>query len=101
MSSPYTPKVRSKLSQCISLSRDTSPCDEKSQNEEPLTQSDISLSQNTMLSSQEPALIRELFNYKSKNSSISCLDLEKDDNESIRNDHGTFIFLFGRGQSYG
>ena len=91
MSSPYTPKVRSKLSQCISLIRETSPCDEKHETEEPLTQSDYSLSQNTILSSQEPSLSRELFNFKPKTTSISYLEPDKDDNESIRNEHGILI----------
>lgn len=91
MSSPYTPKVRSKLSQCMSLT-EASPFDDKHE-EEPLTQSDVSFSQNTVLSSQEPPKSRELFHFKSKPSSPLNLEFEKEDNESIRNEHGTFIAL--------
>lgn len=76
------------MSQCISLLPETSPSEEMHEPEEPLTQSDVSLSQNTMLSSQEPAISSELFNFKSKSSTFNSLDFEKEDNESIRNEHG-------------
>lgn len=85
MSSPYTPKVRSKLSQCISLENESSPLEGQQERDDPLTQSDVSLSQNTMLSSQEPCISQELFNFKSK---PPALEFEKEDNESIRNEHG-------------
>jgi hypothetical protein len=88
MSSPYTPKVRSKLSQCITMETETSPFEEKQELDEPLTQSDVSLSQNTMFSSQEPSVSRELFDFKPKSSAIESLEFEKEDNESIRNEHG-------------
>jgi hypothetical protein len=50
MSSPYTPRVRSKLSQCIAASSEPS-----SDNVEDLmTQSDLTMSQSTFPASQEP-----------------------------------------------
>jgi hypothetical protein len=70
------------------METEASPFEDKQELDEPLTQSDVSLSQNTMFSSQEPSVSRELFNFKPKSSAIEMLEFEKEDNESIRNEHG-------------
>jgi hypothetical protein len=70
------------------LENESSPLEGQQERDDPLTQSDVSLSQNTMLSSQEPCISQELFNFQSKPPAIESLEFEKEDNESIRNEHG-------------
>lgn len=59
MSSPYTPRVRSKLSQCLTADRSLSESSSDISDEGPMTQSDMTLSQNTFQATQEPLACNE------------------------------------------